>query len=678
MIKREDPFDGELSVEDVQSLGKSGAQPPAPSPEQTTAEPKPIKQKDGVTMLGDPADNVVINPQEKPVNEANEKTATMAFGRFNPPTVGHEKLIHKVESVAKEHGSTAHIFASHSEGKSDNPLPQKAKLGYLNKVVSKGTKVHGSTKDEPSFLQAAAKLHAAGHQHLVMVAGSDRVDAYHNKLHQYNGTGEGKLYNFKSIKVVSAGQRDPDAPGVEGMSGTKLRAHARAGEMSKFKAGLPKALHPHATEIANHIKAIKEEIDLEQIDENVVGMTTRMHRSVNMKKNKAKLTRAREIARRRLAKNVALSRRTMKKAKNILRTRLAGDQGTNYTKLSASQKIAIDKMVERKKGAIKRIAAKIAPRVKGDELRRLQSVTTGNKYKTSRMVVSAAYQLIGDVITEKENRAIVEKAESSGINYQTLLQVFNRGKNAWNSNKPPGKTPSQYAFDRLNSYVAGGKAFKEDIDLREQSTRPTLRSIMSTGLRTPRNMDTVDPQDIMAAQPRAHHADNIKDTMDDSEVTKYRKRADIIRRKTTEYVRKVTEDRGVRDTVSPSLVESIEALSRSLFANSECVIEEDYIYEEWTEEQWNILLENDNEGRTLNKPFRTTGGPKKFAVYVKNDKGNIIKLGFGDPNLEIKRDDPDRRRAYRARHGCDNPGPKWKANWWSCNWSWSANKKVGA
>jgi hypothetical protein len=109
-----------------------------------------------------------------------------------------------------------------------------------------------------------------------------------------------------------------------------------------------------------------------------------------------------------------------------------------------------------------------------------------------------------------------------------------------------------------------------------------------------------------------------------------------------------------------------------------CVPEEDYIYGEWTQEEWDTLVEENNEGKTLNKPIRTTGGPKKFAVYVKNEKGNIIKLGFGDPNLEIKRDDPDRRKAYRARHGCDNPGPKWKANWWSCNWSWSANKKVGA
>ena len=69
---------------------------------------------------------------------------------------------------------------------------------------------------------------------------------------------------------------------------------------------------------------------------------------------------------------------------------------------------------------------------------------------------------------------------------------------------------------------------------------------------------------------------------------------------------------------------------------------------------------------TLNKPFRTPGAERKFGVYAKNDKDNVVLVRFGDPNMEIKRDDPDRRSNYRARHGCDNPGPKWKANYWSC------------
>lgn len=76
----------------------------------------------------------------------------------------------------------------------------------------------------------------------------------------------------------------------------------------------------------------------------------------------------------------------------------------------------------------------------------------------------------------------------------------------------------------------------------------------------------------------------------------------------------------------------------------------------------------------LNKPFRTPDGPKKFSVYVKNDKGNVVKVNFGDPNMDIKRDDPKRRKNFRARHQCDtNPGPKWKARYWSCKF-WSSPK----
>jgi hypothetical protein len=69
---------------------------------------------------------------------------------------------------------------------------------------------------------------------------------------------------------------------------------------------------------------------------------------------------------------------------------------------------------------------------------------------------------------------------------------------------------------------------------------------------------------------------------------------------------------------------------------------------------------------TLNKPFRTPKGPKKMSVYVKNDKGNVVKVNFGDPNMKIKKSDPARRKSFRARHNCSDPGPRWKARFWSC------------
>jgi len=97
-------------------------------------------------------------------------------------------------------------------------------------------------------------------------------------------------------------------------------------------------------------------------------------------------------------------------------------------------------------------------------------------------------------------------------------------------------------------------------------------------------------------------------------------------------------------------------------------------YEEWDEEGVEAA---EYQGRkvTLNKPFRTSGESKKFGVYTKNEKGNVVLVRFGDPNMEIKRDDPERRKSFRSRHNCSSPGPKWKARYWSCR-QWRSGAKV--
>ena len=89
----------------------------------------------------------------------------------------------------------------------------------------------------------------------------------------------------------------------------------------------------------------------------------------------------------------------------------------------------------------------------------------------------------------------------------------------------------------------------------------------------------------------------------------------------------------------------------------------------------NEEAEHDGKKVTLNKPFRTPDGPKKFGVYVKNEKGNVVVVRFGDPNMDIKRDSPERRKSFRARHNCADPGPKWKARYWSC-YQWRDNAAV--
>ncbi len=117
------------------------------------------------------------------------------------------------------------------------------------------TNLSTSDKEHPTFLQHAAKLHKAGATHLHMIAGSDRVDEYKTKLAQYNGKHKGALYNFKHITVHSAGERDPDAEGVSGMSASKMRGHAENGNFKEFKKGIPKHVAPeHAKELYHDVR----------------------------------------------------------------------------------------------------------------------------------------------------------------------------------------------------------------------------------------------------------------------------------------------------------------------------------------------------------------------------------------------------------------------------------------
>jgi hypothetical protein len=196
--------------------------------------------------------------------EATDKHAVMAFGRMNPPTTGHAKLVDKVKEVAAEHNASHHVVLSHSQDASKNPLSAKDKLKHAKRFFP-NTNLSTSDSEHPTFLHHAAKLHQQGVTHLHMVAGSDRTDEYKKKLAQYNGKHKGALFNFKKITVHSAGERDPDAEGAEGMSASKMRGHAGTGNFKEFKKGIPGHVQPHhAKELYNDVRkhmGIKESVD---------------------------------------------------------------------------------------------------------------------------------------------------------------------------------------------------------------------------------------------------------------------------------------------------------------------------------------------------------------------------------------------------------------------------------
>ena len=167
-------------------------------------------------------------------------TIVFAFGRFNPPTTGHEKVIEKVVKIA---GSNPYrIYPSFTTNPKKDPLPHALKIAYMRKMFKKYARNIIADKDAKTAIHIAEKLYKEGFKNLVMVAGSDRIKEFSTLLNRYNDAPDKKgnqLFKFDSVNVISAGERDPDSEGVEGMSASKMRVAAVNGDMDSFLQGVP-------------------------------------------------------------------------------------------------------------------------------------------------------------------------------------------------------------------------------------------------------------------------------------------------------------------------------------------------------------------------------------------------------------------------------------------------------
>lgn len=170
------------------------------------------------------------------IKELPSKKVVFAFGRFQPPTTGHELLVNAVKKIASVQKADHVIFASRTHDKKSNPLPVDRKVYYLKRMFPK-TNFVAANEEIRTFMEAAKSLNKK-YKNLVMIAGSDRVPEYKKLLEKYNGD----VFHYDTIEVVSAGERDPDADTASGMSGTKMREAAKKGDFASFKRGLPHTL----------------------------------------------------------------------------------------------------------------------------------------------------------------------------------------------------------------------------------------------------------------------------------------------------------------------------------------------------------------------------------------------------------------------------------------------------
>jgi len=457
----------------------------------------------GNSLTGKPLDNIEINPQldsTRQVTEQSRGGVVLTFGRMNPPTVGHEKLVDKVKDVASSKRATPMVFLSHSQDKKKNPLDYEDKVRFARAAFGKIVQ-HAPQKTLIDILKNLQSKFTE----VTLVVGSDRVNEFETLLNKYNG----KDYTFDKIDVVSAGERDPDAEGVSGMSASKMRAAVQAGDEKKFIQGLPRKLHAAGKQVYDLVRSgmqLQEELEQGDLLSEVLNVQQRRQRALIMKRYAPRIKRARELAQRRLAADAKLKKRAMIQARDIVRKRVAGRRGAEYASLSPSEKIQVDIAVEKRKKVIGKIAKRILPKVKQAEFQRLKSYMQGHQMEPKHtgmvsvqkesmdelntMFVQYAEAIdttsveaileemtnlvLDKIITEKQVAALEKRSNRTGIDYDLLEQVYVRGL-------IESMGDHQAAFNRVNAFCCGGRtAMNEDYDLYQLVEKPDINDVFES------------------------------------------------------------------------------------------------------------------------------------------------------------------------------------------------------
>ncbi len=187
----------------------------------------------------------------------------LTFGRFNPPTVGHEKLL---DTVSEQNADNYRIYPSRTVDPKKNPLEPDVKIDFMTKMFPKHSDAIVNDGDMSNIFNVLSNLNQEGYSGVTMVVGSDRVSEFKSLLEKYNG----QAYEFEELNVISAGERDPDADGVEGMSASKMRAFAASGDLESFAQGVPSSAKKIAEQLMMEVRAgmgIQEQEQEEEVAE---------------------------------------------------------------------------------------------------------------------------------------------------------------------------------------------------------------------------------------------------------------------------------------------------------------------------------------------------------------------------------------------------------------------------
>jgi len=442
----------------------------------------------------------------------SSREATFTFGRYNPPTIGHEVLFNKVKDIAR--GGNYRIYASQTVDQKKNPLEYKSKIKLLRKMFPKHARnIIEDTKVRNVF-DVLVQMYDEGFHKVQLVVGSDRIKEFEILLNKYNGVkGRHGFYKFK-INVVSAGERDPDSDGADGMSASKMRMAAQQNDLKLFSSGLPSNFKK-TEDLFNAVrkgmgltesKSFRKHIELSPVSETreeyVEGSLFKVGDLVRIKESKEEgkiiycgsnylmiesnnirkrvwldavenITEYNEIGTvKTLRKYLKMTPQNERQDPDIKDRK--GTQPKGYfakdaegKKMAKSTKAARDRHF--KKGADmdddNPNAYKPAP---GDARAKTKQSKHTKKFKQMYGEMADHVTFEDFLITEQDaDAALKKKADKSGMPLGILKQVFKRGVAAWRTGHRPGTNSVQWGLARVNSFVtkSSGTWGKADKDL---------------------------------------------------------------------------------------------------------------------------------------------------------------------------------------------------------------------
>ena len=402
------------------------------------------------------------------------KKIVFTFGRFNPPTTGHFLLATKVKQEASRRGADHVIYGSSSQDAARNPLNSRQKLRFMKKVL-KGFNVKIDSGVANPY-DALSKLDKEGYTDVVMVVGADRVNEFKRGMKKY--IGPNKLYKFKTFEVVSAGERDPDADDVTGMSASKMRAVAKEGNIAAFKLGVPQ--HVSTNDVGAFFKAVQtgmkikpfvaenwfdydefveflEENDLKKFDMSGVGIDipavnnrvwgtegikksakkkkvkvdeenelneltiqSRRKMAMNAKRTAKKRARKRKMKEKRKKSGAEIKKKAQKSAITKVRNKMI--KGMSWNDLSFSQREKVGERLKKKKATIQKLAKRLLPATQKAEQERLKKVrarmTTNDPAKAVTNFESIDHDFETEVLNESRLLSFSEASQVAAMKQQ--------------------------------------------------------------------------------------------------------------------------------------------------------------------------------------------------------------------------------------------------------------------